>query len=140
MLRSFCNRSGEAKMRAMNALGFAVLLAVGLAACGDIGWRKYGGGTVSQFNDDSYACKLTAARAASAGPASLSAPLSDSRSGCTSRGEGLTACKPASESAAARPSSSAADATAEILERGWRECMHERGWREVEAGGKSAAK
>ena len=122
-------------MRSTTVLG--LLLAVSLTACGDMGWRKNGGGTVSQFNDDSYACKLTAARAANAGGPAPAAPAPDASGSCTSRGEGLTACKPATSAGPnPAPSVSAADGNAAILERGWRECMLGQGWREVEGATK----
>jgi hypothetical protein len=117
-------------MLAMKPWVITMLIVPLLAACGDLGWRKNGGGTVSQFNDDSYACKLVAQRAASAGVSAVPAPSSDTRSGCTSRGEGLTACAPVPAGSADRPASDA-DAHAAILEKGWRECMFERGWRET---------
>ncbi len=125
----------------MQRWAVALVLAMALSACGEMGWRKNGGGTVSQFNDDTYACNLLASRAVSAGVSVVPAPSSDARSACTSRGEGLTACAPvaAGQTPAA---ASTADANAALLEKSWRECMLDRGWREVKAaeGAGSAAK
>jgi hypothetical protein len=120
-------------MRSTTVWGLAVLLSASVCACGDLEWRKNGGGTRSQFNDDTYACNLIAARVASTGMPASPAPAADPRAGCTSRGEGLTECRPAPRVDAAS-SAPAAEANATMLDRHWRECMHERGWREVKDG------